>query len=169
MDTVIYVDGFNLYYGAVKGTANKWLDISRLCQLLLPKNQIVQIKYFTALVTARPGDPDQANRQQIYLRALRTIPNLEIIYGHFLEHTIRMPLAHPMPGGARSVEVIKTEEKGSDVNIAAHLVNDGYKRQYQVAVIISNDFRPGRADQDCAQGIETPGGCLEPNPGASQP
>jgi uncharacterized LabA/DUF88 family protein len=139
MKTVIYVDGFNLYYGAVKGTANKWLDIHKLCQLLLPKNQIVQIKYFTALVTARPGDPGQANRQQLYLRALRTTPNLEIIFGHFLEHKIRMPLAHPAPGGAKSVEVIKTEEKGSDVNIAAHLLNDGYKGSYQVAVIISND------------------------------
>jgi uncharacterized LabA/DUF88 family protein len=164
MDTVIYVDGFNLYYGAVKGTANKWLDISRLCQLLLPKNQIVQIKYFTALVTARPGDPDQANRQQIYLRALRTIPNLEIIYGHFLEHTIRMPLAHPMPGGARSVEVIKTEEKGSDVNIAAHLVNDGYKRQYQVAVIISNDSDLVEPIKIVRRELQLPVGVLNPIP-----
>jgi hypothetical protein len=52
---------------------------------LLPKNQITALKYFTAPVTARPGDPDQPNRQQLYLRALRTLPGVEIIYGHFLE------------------------------------------------------------------------------------
>jgi uncharacterized LabA/DUF88 family protein len=139
MKTIVYVDGFNLYYGAVKGTAYKWLNIYKLCQLLLPKNKIVKIKYFTALVTARPSDMDQPNRQQIYLRALRSIPNLEIIYGHFLEHEIMMPIANPIPGGQKYARVIKTEEKGSDVNIAAHIINDGHKRDYDVAVVLSND------------------------------
>ena len=55
--TSVYVDGFNLYYGAVKDTSYKWLDISRMCQLLLPKHQITRIKYFTARVSARSGDP----------------------------------------------------------------------------------------------------------------
>lgn len=139
MKTIVYVDGFNLYYGSVKGTAYKWLDPLKLCQHLLPKNQILRIKYFTALVSARPGDPDQPTRQQIYLRALRTLPNLEIIYGHFLEHEVSMPLAHPRPGGPRYATVLKTEEKGSDVNIAAHMINDGYQGLYQVAILISND------------------------------
>ena len=67
MRTIVYVDGFNLYYGAVKGTTYKWLDILRLCQYLLPKNEIIKIKYFTALVTARPSDPDQPNRQLVSL------------------------------------------------------------------------------------------------------
>jgi uncharacterized LabA/DUF88 family protein len=133
------VDGFNLYYGAVKGTPHKWLNILKLCQLLLPKNQILKIKYFTALVTARPGDPDQPNRQQIYLRALRTIPDLEIIHGHLLEHEVSMPLAGGLPGKTKYVNVMKTEEKGSDVNIAAHLINDGYKGLYQVAILVTND------------------------------
>jgi uncharacterized LabA/DUF88 family protein len=139
MKTFVYVDGFNLYYGAVKGTPYKWLDISRLCQLLLPRNQIIKIKYFTALVTARPGDPAQPNRQQLYLRALRTIPNLEVTLGHFLAHTVSMPLALPQAGAPRFATVIKTEEKGSDVNIAAHMVNDCHRGLFEVAVLVSND------------------------------
>jgi hypothetical protein len=111
MKTIVYVDGFNLYYGAVKGTSYKWLDIHKLSQLLLPKNQIVAIKYFTALVSARPGDPDQPNRQQIYWRALRTIPNLEIIYGHFLENNIRMPLADPPLMGQSTFALSKPKKK----------------------------------------------------------
>ena len=99
MKTIVYIDGFNLYYGAVKGTPYKWLNLLALCKFLLPKNEIIRIKYFTALVTARPNDPDQPNRQQLYLRALRTIPGLEIIYGHFLEHVIMMPLAIPHQEG----------------------------------------------------------------------
>jgi|GEM_PF-6456729 len=51
---------FNLYYGALKGTPYQWLNLARLCQLLFPKNDLHQIKYFTAIVSARPHDPDQA-------------------------------------------------------------------------------------------------------------
>lgn len=165
MKTIVYVDGFNLYYGAVKGTSHKWLDIQALCKSLLRRNQIVQIKYFTALVTGRPKDPDQPNRQQVYLRALRTLPNLEIIYGHFMEHEILMPVAHPAPGVPRHVWVIKTEEKGSDVNIAAHLINDGYKRRYEVAVLISNDSDLVEPIRIVRGELKLPVGVLNPIPG----
>lgn len=85
----------------------------------------------------RPNDPDpdKPNRQQIYLRALKTISNLEIIEGTFLWHRVIMKNAK----NSGYTEVIKTEEKGTDVNIAAHLLNDGYKGQYEVAIVISND------------------------------
>jgi uncharacterized LabA/DUF88 family protein len=135
----VYVDGFNLYYGAVKGTPYKWLDFSKMVQFLLPKNQVLKIKYFTAKVHSRPQDPDQPLRQQIYFRALRTIPNLEIILGHFLSHEVLMPLANCPPGKQKYVKVIKTEEKGSDVNIATHLLSDGYRGEFKVAIVISND------------------------------
>jgi uncharacterized LabA/DUF88 family protein len=164
MKTIVYVDGFNLYYGAVKGTAYKWLDILKLCQLLLPKNQIIKIKYFTAPVTARPSDPDQPNRQQMYLRALRTIPGLEIIYGHFLEHEIMMAVANPAPGTPKYVRVIKTEEKGSDVNIAAHMLSDGYNGRYQVAVILSNDSDLVEPIRIVRQELKLPVGVLNPIP-----
>ena len=137
--TYVYIDGFNLYYGAVKGTPYKWLDLQRMCELLLPQNEIVRIKYFTAKVSSRAGDPSQPLRQQIYLRALQTIPNIRIIYGHFLTHEVSMRVANPGPGEPRFVNVLKTEEKGSDVNIAAHLIHDGYQGRYEVAVVITND------------------------------
>jgi uncharacterized LabA/DUF88 family protein len=139
MKTYVYVDGFNLYYGTVKDTPYKWLSIDELCQLLLPKNQIARIKYFTARVTGRPDDPDQPVRQQMFLRALRTLPNLEIIYGHFLTNEVYMPRSDSAPGKLKYVKVIKTEEKGSDVNIATHLLSDGFSSRYQAAVIVTND------------------------------
>jgi len=164
MKTMVYVDGFNLYYGAVKRTPYKWLNILALCNFLLPKNQIIGIKYFTAPVTARPNDPDQPNRQQIYLRALRTIPNLDIIYGHFLEHVISMPLANPVPGGQKHARVIKTEEKGSDVNIASHLINDGHKRRYDAAILISNDSDLAEPIKIVRNELKFPVGVLNPIP-----
>ena len=139
MDTIVYVDGFNLYYGAVRNTPYKWLNIQTLCHLLLPQHNIVKIKYYTAKVSARPGDPGQPVRQQTFLRALKTIPNLDIIYGQFLQSKVSMPVANPQPGAPKFVTVVKTEEKGSDVNIASHMIHDGHLGLYDTAVIVSND------------------------------
>lgn len=136
MRTNVYIDGFNLYYGAVKGTPHRWLDLARLCALLLPSDTIQRIRYYTATVRPRPGDPGQAHRQAVYLRALRTIPNLSIHEGHFLSHVVAMPLAGD-PG--RMVKVIKSEEKGSDVNLASHLLRDGFVDDFDVAVVVTND------------------------------
>ncbi|MFQ6132332.1 MAG: NYN domain-containing protein [Armatimonadota bacterium] len=135
MATRVYVDGFNLYYRALKNTPYRWLDLSKLCQLLLPEDQIERIKYFTAIVKALPRDPDQPNRQRVYLRALTTIANLDIFYGKFLSHKVWMPLAEG-PGFA---EVIRTEEKGADVALATHLLHDAHLGKYDTAAIISND------------------------------
>lgn len=139
---IVYVDGFNLYYGAVKNTQHKWLDINALCRSLLrPSDQLLHIKYYTARVSARPRDPSAPTRQQMYLRALRTIPNLSIYYGHFLSHGVRLPLVSSLKGHGkiRYAEVMRTEEKGSDVNLASHLVHDAHLDKFSLAVIVSND------------------------------
>ncbi len=139
MRTYVYIDGFNFYYRAVKDTPYKWLDFNTLFQHLLnPKNQIISLKYFTALVSGK-FDPDQPIRQKTYLRAIQKYsPQLSIYYGHFLSHEIFAPLAKP-EGNKRFVRIIKTEEKGSDVNLAIHVLNDAWLDLYDCAVIVSND------------------------------
>lgn len=140
MRTHIYVDGFNLYYRALKGTPFKWLDLRRLFQTVLrPHHRIERIKYFTARVTGTPDDRSQPQRQDVYLRALQhQIPELEIYFGHFLSHPVRALLAQA-GGNRRFVEVLKAEEKGSDVNLAVHLLNDAWLDRYECAVVVSND------------------------------
>jgi uncharacterized LabA/DUF88 family protein len=139
MRTIIYIDGFNFYYRAVKNTPYKWLDFKSLFQKLLsPKNQIIQINYFTALVSGK-HNLQKPIKQQTFLRALKTfIPEIEIYYGHFLTHEVFAPLAKPTKNN-RAVKIIKTEEKGSDVNIAVHLLNDAWLNNYDCAIIVSND------------------------------
>jgi hypothetical protein len=138
--TIVYIDGFNLYYGALFGTQYKWLNRMELCKKLLSDdNEIIQIKYFTARVSARANDPDQPMRQETYFRALRTIPNLEIHFGHFLSHPKNMPLVNPKPGQSLYAKVLSTQEKGSDVNLASHLLFDGFKNKFEVATLITND------------------------------
>lgn len=137
--TNVYIDGFNLYYGALKGTPYKWLDLDALCRRLLPKHELGHIRYFTAIVAARPQDPSGPDRQRVYLRALVTMPHVSVHLGHFLTTNVRMPLVTPPPGGPRTVEVIKTEEKGSDVNLATCLLADAFRQDCQAAVVITND------------------------------
>lgn len=139
MPTNVYIDGFNLYYGAVKGTPYKWLDLEALCRRLLPKDNIKRIRYFTAKISARPGDLQQPQRQQTFFRALKTLPLVSIHFGHFLTHPARMTLANPPAGGPRTVKVVKTGEKGSDVNLASYLLLDAFREDCEVAVVISND------------------------------
>jgi uncharacterized LabA/DUF88 family protein len=156
----VYIDGFNLYYGAVKGSPYKWLDLAALCNRMLPNDTIQSIEYFTAIVSARPYDLDLPTRQQVYLRALRTISNLTICYGSFLTHSCRMVLTGSDP--VKKVWVEKTEEKGSDVNIATHLLHDAYQRKFEVAVLVTNDsdlvepVRVVRRELDLAVGILNP-------------
>lgn len=139
MKTNVYIDGFNLYYGCLAGSRYRWLDLSRLCQVMLTRNTINRIRYFTARIEPDPRDPQKHIRQQTYLRALQTIPNLSLHYGKFLSHPIRMPLYPPPATGSRTVQVLKTEEKGSDVNLATYLLLDAFRGDFEVAVIISND------------------------------
>lgn len=148
--TIVYVDGFNLYYRALKGTTYKWLDLNALFSAILPSNQIVGIKYYTARVSGRI-DPTSPARQQVYLDALSTVPQISIYLGNFIVSKKWAALASnppdfrpvpatmniaPMPVVAR---VLKTEEKGSDVNLGSHLVNDGWKGAYDTACVVSND------------------------------
>lgn len=141
MITNVYIDGFNLYYGCLKQTRFKWLNVRALAEAILPRHSVNRIRYFTARVSSRPGDGDmkQQLRQQLYLRALETVSNLTIHEGHYLSHPCMMRVAAPAPGDPKFVEVIKTEEKGSDVNIATYLLLDAFRKDFEQALIISND------------------------------
>lgn len=141
MRTRVYIDGYNLYYSCLKHSGCKWLDINSLANMRLPKNQIEKVRYFTARVSARPHDPTQPQRQETYFRALATCPEVEIHFGHFLTHEVGMPDAKAWKeqNQFKPVRVIKTEEKGSDVNLASHLLMDAFDDQYDAAVVISND------------------------------
>ncbi len=140
MRTYIYVDGFNLYYRALKGTSYKWLDLSGLfCGILKPHHDIDKIKYFTARVNSRPGGGPKPQRQDLYIRGLQAhCKTVEMVFGHFLIHSVQARLAHP-EDDRRFVEILKTEEKGSDVNLAVHLLDDGWRNLYDCAVLVAND------------------------------
>ena len=87
---------------------------------------------------------------------------MELYFGHFLSHPVRAPIAQPI-GNVRSATVIRTEETGSDVNLAVHLLNDGWLDAYDCAVVVSNDsdlaeaMRLVRQQDGKRIGLVTPG------------
>lgn len=164
----VYVDGFNLFYGALRGSPYRWLDLGALCRVLLPNDDINRIRYFTARVTSRPDDPGKSQRQDVYLRALQTVPGLTIHLGHYLISKVRMPLASPPPSGPRTVEVIKTEEKGSDVNLATYLLLDACRGDCEVAVVVTNDSDLKEPIEIVREELEMAVGVINPHPPAKR-
>ena len=140
----IYVDGFNLYRQKLQHHPDaKWLDIGLLAEKLLPTHDIQRIRYFTALIRPALGtDPKAPVRQQVYLRALQTNPKITIHLGQFRHDARRLP-ALPIIVDERGElvrhRVRKTEEKGSDVNLASYMVFDASRDEADVYVLVSND------------------------------
>jgi uncharacterized LabA/DUF88 family protein len=140
LETYVYIDGWNLYYGAIKQTPYRWLDLHLLsCHLLNRGYDIKKVKYFTARVDDRPDDKHQSQRQDAYLRALGSCPEVEIHLGRFATRTKRVRLAKPRSNGTKYTDAIITEEKGSDVKLATHLVWDAAHQHIKAALVISND------------------------------
>lgn len=133
----VYLDGFNFYYRALRKTRHKWVNpVALASSILSPDDSIDMVRYFTARVKKRPGNDGSPARQQAYLSALGTLPEMKVHYGSFLAKTKMRPLvADP----SRFVEVHDTEEKGSDVNLAAFLIRDGWMDCYDAALVMSQD------------------------------
>lgn len=147
MKTICYVDGYNLYYGCLKHTPYKWLDLHRLLRFLLheqnPHSELVLVKYFTADIKAqlsRHGDAAH-QAQQDYLRALslRMGERLQIIKGFYRLSKGSM-LSYEIPANkAKRVDVWRLEEKETDVNLALHAYRDALRLQVEQQVFVSND------------------------------
>lgn len=143
---IVYVDGFNLYRRCLEGHPElKWLNVLALAERLIPDHSISHLHYFTANI--KPGasmDVGAPARQQTYLRALKTLrPRLTIHHGKFRVDPRPMPVhpvqVDPETGQFVKTMVRKTEEKGSDVNLASRMVADAFLGHTDLSVVLTND------------------------------
>jgi uncharacterized LabA/DUF88 family protein len=132
--TIAYIDGFNLYYGALSQTPYRWLDLDQLVRRLRPHDQIVKVKYFTALI-----DGPSQQKQKTYLEALSSLPSIEIVMGNFKRKTVECGNTS-CPGNLRANRRFQTyEEKRTDVNIALHMLDDAHQGRSIRFILISGD------------------------------
>ena len=148
--TTIYIDGYNLYYSRLQGTAFKWLDVvapfrDQILAVQDPNIEVTTVKFFTAPVKAnfaRHGEASEQAQEQ-YHRALRAkYPGVvEIIHGFHIFQPTSLP-AHvegQPPSKADRARVWMIEEKLSDVNLALHVYRDAMRGVAEQLVICSND------------------------------
>ena len=172
----VYVDGYNLYYGARglcgRGTPGwRWLDIRALAERLVagathwPQATIDRIVYCTARIDAASNQSGSTD-QGVYLKAITRAASVDLIeFGTYVSRVKTAPLAvkalsrqggprivnagwpvmirdahgHPVPDAQFMVSFAHREEKGSDVNVASHLLVDVLTSRVDAAMVISND------------------------------
>lgn len=147
----------------------RWLDIRALAKTLMherknwPNAHIERIVYCTARVSATEN-PSGHTDQDIYLRALKATGSVDAIeFGYYVARVKSQPLAvrdqngrprlvtpqwpvmiQDGTGGTVNnavfmVSVATREEKGSDVNVASHLLYDVLLGDIDAAIVVSND------------------------------
>ena len=170
----VYIDGFNLYYGARglcgRGTPGwRWLDLRGLATVLIGRRtgwrnaRVERVVYCTARIDGAANPSGHAD-QDIDLKALVAAGSVDHIeYGTYVSRVKTAPLAVKDPQGRPRlvgpawpvmiqdgrggpvgnavfmVSYANREEKGSDVNVAAHLLLDVLGGGVDGALVISND------------------------------
>jgi NYN domain len=185
----VYIDGFNLYYGGrsmfCRGTQGwKWLDLRSLSARLSGARHdwagstIERVVYCTARVDGL-SNPSNPLDQDVYLRALVASGSVDVVeFGYYVTRVKRGALARsrgasieyldqlgaPLTAGARPivVGVAQREEKGSDVNVAAHLLLYCLTGVVDAAIVISSDSDLAFAVQ--AARTKVPVGAVNPSP-----
>lgn len=149
MNTISYIDGFNLYYNAYKGKNNvvnlpyKWLNLEKLIPRVVSKkykkNIFIKTKYYTAHVSGKE-DSGKVERQNVYLNTLQNYcQQTEIYFGNYIvKKSYRTKVKNYFPFSSK-VKVFLPEEKGSDVNLASHMLLDAFQNNYEVAILVTND------------------------------
>lgn len=140
---IVYVDGFNLYRRSLERYPEaRWLDLPALFDAMLPDYDVSHVHYFTAMIRAGVGDdPSSPIRQQSYIRALETTGRVTTHLGTYRMDVRLMP-KHPaelVDGELSRIAVRKTEEKGSDVNLAVRALLDAHRTAADLYCIVTND------------------------------
>ncbi|MCC7128524.1 MAG: NYN domain-containing protein [Microbacteriaceae bacterium] len=163
----LYYGGRATFGRSVSGW--RWLDLRSLAAKLIrdespwQRAQIERVVYCIARISG--GDNPSGQRDQdVYLRALSASKSTDIqSMGHYVSRTSRSPLAVPDnkgrpilsrpswpvvvkgPNGEHRqdsvfiVSVARREEKGSDVNVASHLLIDVLTEAADAVLVFSND------------------------------
>jgi uncharacterized LabA/DUF88 family protein len=130
---VVYIDGFNLYYGVLKFSRDKWLDIERLFRLLRTHDTIQKIRYFTAL-----SHGGKSADQLAYLKALETLPLVNVVLGRYKRKAAKC-LVRTCTVADKDRIFSTQEEKRTDVNIAVSMLDDAYQNVGDHLVLVSGD------------------------------
>lgn len=176
-----------------RGTAGwRWLDVRAVVQSMVPGSwagaALAKVTYCTARVDAVTNPSGHAD-QDVYLKALQRSGTVDWIeYGNYVarvkkgliatEHPqtkrpvvqssqwplmVRTAAGQDVPGANFMVTYLHLEEKGSDVNVASHLLLDVMSGAVDAAIVVSNDSDLKLPVREARQRV--PLGMINPRPG----
>lgn len=167
MKTIIYVDGYNLFYGCLKHSGDKWLDLwkllaDRIVHAQNPASDVIQIKFFTADILAKIAShgQDAMIAQQTYHRALERLysDKIKIVKGFYILEKAHLLAYQKPPDKSNRLAVWRLEEKQTDVNIALEAYRDAVKGLAKQFIFVSSDTDLAPALQaireDCGDDIQ---------------
>ncbi|MEY4398364.1 MAG: hypothetical protein RLZ53_940 [Actinomycetota bacterium] len=140
---IVYIDGLNLQRRLLDQTPTvDWVDYWKLAQVALPHFELVYVKVFVS--TQNSADVIIAN--EIWSKQMQRQHRLQIHVGRVKKTTRIYPATESMKFGEDQgmVKVLKYEEKGSDVALAASMVLDASRNLASIYYLVSSDtdFEP---------------------------
>jgi len=142
---IVYIDGYNLYFGLLKGTPWKWLDLWRFAESLLDgRYELLEVRYFTAPIKTHPADEAATERQNAYIQAISSLSGVKTTIGFYSKNKMRAPYVAAKCANCEVVEdglvqVYKMEEKRSDVNLAVSAVIDAADNRAECFAFVTGD------------------------------
>lgn len=146
MRTAVHVDGYNLYYGRLRGTPYKWLNLRRLVESLLreqnPAHRLAELAYYTAGVKSRFASHGQASveAQSRYFEAIATT-SVQVIRGSHdavIQPAVRVRDDKQVVLTDR-VDVWKVTEKRTDTKLAIDIYRAAMRADIESVVLLSSD------------------------------
>jgi len=139
--TIFLIDGFNLYHSVrsaskdLRGATTKWLNIASLCRSYLPalgaECRINDIFYFSALAAhLEATNPDVTKRHRNFIRCLEST-GIVVELARFKAKEILCPFCRQ--------QIIRHEEKETDVAISVKLMELLFYDQCDTAVLMTGD------------------------------
>ncbi len=163
----VFIDGFNLEFGAMRPAGLHWIDLRRLAERITPRHYgtVDSVFLYTAPLLDRKGCVGVATKQDIWFRALSATNAAQVVLGHHVRQLRSLPRAEPGGTEGSAVKVVQTIEKGSDVNLAVDLVDRAHRGRFHAAAVVSNDGDLRRAVELVSRGLSIPVLVVNPQPG----
>lgn len=148
MKTIVYVDGFNFYFGLLRHSPYKWLDLIKLFEgeilpQYAPDSELVKLKLFTAPILGKfaTNGANAQQAQQSYWRALEvSYPDrFEVIKGYYSQGKQNAMQYLSPPDKQQRVDVWKLEEKQTDTKMSLDIYRDSLNPEIDQVIIVSND------------------------------
>jgi len=130
--SIVFIDGFDLYYGALRGSNDRWLDLENYFSRLRQDDDIQSIRYFTAITRG-----ESKTKQAAYLKALSTLSLVDVVLGKFKTKRLQCKVSKCEFLGPRRFP--EAEEKRTDVNIALSMLDAAYQDECDRFVLVSGD------------------------------